>query len=242
MNKVSVDLDAPSPYIEPETALYRARRRMTYRFAMDFISRHVKREDRFDLLEIGTGSGYFLKFVKSEFPHANLHGIEYDPRLLETTRTRAPFADCVQGNAEAFDYAGRTFDVIVSFQVIEHLFAPEALLANVRRHLRPGGIFIVTTPNLHGLGARTMGRAWQGFRDDHVSLKGFDQWKAFITAQGFKPEYCGSTFFSGIPVLNRLPLGLFNWTLLALFGSLRWKHGEAFVGVFQTDPAHPGAT
>ena len=46
----------------------------------------------------------------------------------------------------------------------------------------------------------------------------------------------GSTFFSGVPWLNRLPLGLVNWSLLATLGALRWESGEAFVGAFVADP------
>jgi SAM-dependent methyltransferase len=234
MGKVSVNLESPSPYIEPESILYKIKRKLTYRFAINAIGRYQAKSNTFRLLEIGTGSGYFLAFIHAEFPAAVLHGIEYDPRLLHVTQSRAPYAHCINGNAESFDFGDEQFDVIVSFQVIEHLYSPAMMLASVRKHLKPNGIFIVTTPNLDGLGARMMGERWHGFREDHVSLKGYNQWKSLIEDSGFIVDYCGSTFFSGIPLLNSLPLGIFNWTLLTLFGAARWKHGESFVGVFQS--------
>ena len=91
----------------------------------------------------------------------------------------------------------------------------------------------MTTPNLSGLGAHWMKEKWHGYRDDHVSLKGKDEWDLLIVSHGFEPLYTGSTFFSGFPVLNKLPMGILNWMLLVVFGSLRWSVGESYVGVFK---------
>jgi 2-polyprenyl-3-methyl-5-hydroxy-6-metoxy-1,4-benzoquinol methylase len=41
------------------------------------------------------------------------------------------------------------FDVVISTEVIEHVYSPRALVANTFGLLRPGGEFIVTTP-YHG--------------------------------------------------------------------------------------------
>jgi len=74
-----------------------------------------------------------------------------------------------------FDFDSKNFDVIVLFQVIEHLFEPDTMLQPVLNHLKPNGIFIFTTPNSDGLGARAMGEKWHGHRDDHVSFKGINE-------------------------------------------------------------------
>jgi SAM-dependent methyltransferase len=232
MSKVSVDLAAPSPYIEPDGRLHRMKRRLSYAFAFRLIGRHFRSSSPRSVLEIGTGSGYFLDFFSQRYPGAVVTGIEYDERLLAITRARAPRARCLQGNAEAFDLLPEKFDLVVSFQVIEHLYEPEQMLAQVRRHLAPEGLFIITTPNLGGFGAQVMGRHWHGHRDDHVSLKSARDWVALVESHGFKSVYAGSTFFSGIPWLNRMPLGLINWALLTLFGAWPWRRGESFVGAF----------
>lgn len=232
MSKVSVDLTAPSPYIEKDGRLHRMKRRLGYAFAFRLIRRHFEAGSPRSALEVGTGSGYFLAFFSQLYPQAAVTGIEYDERLLAVTRARAPRARCLQGNAEAVNLLPETFDLVVSFQVIEHLYEPERMLAQVRRHLAPGGLFIMTTPNLAGVGARLMGRRWHGQRSDHVSLKNAREWVALVESHGFKTAYAGSTFFSGIPWLNRMPLGLINWALLLLFGAWRWQHGESFVGAF----------
>lgn len=232
MSKVSVDLNEPSPYIEVDTWFHRFKRRLSYAHAFNLIKKFKPDLNHGVILEIGTGSGYFLAFCNEFLPDAELFGIEYDERLLDTTKKRAPFAHCSQGNAETFNLSSKVFDVVVSFQVIEHLYQPDEMLRRVRDHLKLDGLFIVTTPNLSGLGARLMGEKWHGYRDDHVSLKGVDEWVRLIESHGFKTMYAGSTFFTGIPIMNRLPLGIINWGLLYLFGSWRWRKGESFVGAF----------
>lgn len=235
MKKVSVDLNSPSPYIEKSSFLYNFKRKLSYAFAINAVKRAQLKEGVFSLLEIGTGSGYFLSFIHAEFPHAKLFGIEYDPRLLEETKKKVPFANCLNGNAELFDFGDQKFEIIVSFQVIEHLYNPVAMLECVKKHLAPNGLFIFTTPNLDGLGAQVMGGKWHGYRDDHVNLKGFTDWQILLESNGYSRVYCGSTFFSGIPILNRFPLGLLNWALLVVFGAARWERGESFVGIFKAE-------
>ena len=226
--------EIPSPYIENRSALYRLKRKLTYCFAFRLLNKYLSQHQDLEVLEIGTGSGFFLEFAKKRFPNSRFCGVEYDERLLVEAASRAPYASLIQGNAENFCLEKGRYDLVVSFQVIEHLYNPSAMLENVRVHLKPGGVFLVTTPNLTGLGARLMKDHWHGYRDDHVSLKGMQEWERLIVAHNFTPLYSGSTFFSGIPLLNRFPFGIVNWLLLVSLGSLRWSVGEAYVGVFKS--------
>jgi len=232
MSKVSVNLDEPSPYLESDSYFHRLKRKLTYRFALNAIQKQFSKNSSFSVLELGTGSGFFLLAAHESFPRAQLSGIEFDDRLLQATQKKVPFAKTWQGNVESFEIPGERFDVIVSFQVIEHLYKPESMIDQVQQHLKPGGILIFTTPNLAGVGAKVMGSKWHGYRDDHVSMKDASQWVDLLKSHGFLPVSVGSTFFSGIPWLNRLPLGVFNWTLLLMFGYAPWMRGESFVGIF----------
>lgn len=232
--KVSVNTEIPSPYIENNRGIYRLKRKLTYASAFRLLKKYLGRTQDLEILEIGTGSGFFLDFAREVFPRSRFSGVEYDERLLAETTSRAPHAKLIQGNAENFELGKGLFDLVVSFQVIEHLYNPGAMLDKVRAHLKPGGLFLVTTPNLSGLGARWMKEKWHGYRDDHVSLMGKEDWDRLIVSHGFEPLYTGSTFFSGLPVLNKFPLGIVNWLLLVAFGSLRWSVGESYVGVFKS--------
>jgi SAM-dependent methyltransferase len=95
-----------------------------------------------DVLEIGTGGGYGVEILApaarslitvDKRPPA---GIELPP-AVEFRRMRVP----------PLDFPSATFDCVVSFQVIEHIRDDFAFLDEVVRVLRPGGRFIVTTPN-----------------------------------------------------------------------------------------------
>ena len=95
------------------------------------------------VLEIGTGTGYGVDIIApnaSEFVTLDKYRSERvdslpaNVRFVEATVPPLPFED------EMFDY-------VVSFQVIEHIKHDKRLVREVMRVLRPGGKFIVSTPN-----------------------------------------------------------------------------------------------
>jgi SAM-dependent methyltransferase len=234
MENVTINYKKQSFYEEPNSKAYCIKRKISLRPILKLIRRYIK-SPSIKLLEIGTGSGYLLSFLEVEYPEACLIGIEYDERLVAIAKNRVKKAKIICQNAELFAIDNEQFDIIVSCQVIEHLFNPERMLISVKKHLKPKGIFILTTPNKTGIGARIMKKKWHGYRSDHVSLKGFEAWEEVIQESGFHSIYCGSTFFSGIPILNTIPFGIINWLLLYFVGFIKWNHGESFVGVFEND-------
>ncbi|VVE85893.1 glycosyltransferase [Pandoraea sputorum] len=52
-----------------------------------------------------------------------------------------------EGSATALPFADASFDVVVSFETIEHLAEQEEMLAEIRRVLRPQGIVVISSPN-----------------------------------------------------------------------------------------------
>jgi len=45
--------------------------------------------------------------------------------------------------------------------------------------------------------------------------------------------YIVDQLFSGISILNHFPFGIIKSSLLTIFEAIRWKHGEAFVGIYK---------
>ena len=186
------------------------------------------------ILEIGSGPGVLLQHFEEWHPNANIYGIEYDHRLIEESKQRIKRAVVLQDNAEELKtVAGQKFDVIISLHVIEHLYHPDQMLDQVYDLLNEGGIFIVATPNLNSWGVKLMKDKWQGYIEDHVALKTFNEWSTLMRQKKFKPLMEHSTFFSGIPAFNNFPLNLVNITLLLTIGSVPWKCGEAYVAVWK---------
>ena len=61
--------------------------------------------------------------------------------------TQLPNVEFRQATVPPLPFANDSFDFVISFQVIEHIKRDLELVREVKRVLRPGGKFIVTTPN-----------------------------------------------------------------------------------------------
>lgn len=229
---VSVDLTTETPYSEPDSRFYWFKRKLMYSNILKIIHKQVGKRESANILEVGTGSGFLISFLENKYPQFSLQGLEYDPRLVKLTNSKLRRSTVVEGNAEDFHNLG-SFDLVVSSQVIEHLYNPGNFVLSVKSVLRENGVLIFTTPNLDCLAKRLLGYKWHGYRHDHISLKSRNEWDKLMTNSGFEIVYSGTTFFSGLPILNRFPFGIVNWILLYLLGSLRWNLGESYVGVFK---------
>jgi SAM-dependent methyltransferase len=113
--------------------------------------------DKGKLLEIGCAYGLFLKEAEQCFEVA---GIELAEEAAEHAR-RSQLNVC-SGVADEENVARLgPADVIVLFDVIEHLTDPRATLALCERYLRPGGIIVITTGDFDSFLARLAGTHWR---------------------------------------------------------------------------------
>jgi SAM-dependent methyltransferase len=98
-----------------------------------------------DVLEAGCGEGYGADLIAGA---ARLViGLDYDGQAVNHARARYPKVDVRQGNLARLPLPGASVDVVVNFQVIEHLWDQPQFIAECARVLRPGGLLMVSTPN-----------------------------------------------------------------------------------------------
>lgn len=99
------------------------------------------------LLDVGCGTGTFLSEARSR--GYVVSGIDFDRLNIELARSRFRLTDVQAGTVEEFasTNAGRRFDVITFFEVLEHLAEPRTFLAIVRSLLKPGGYVAISVPN-----------------------------------------------------------------------------------------------
>ena len=102
------------------------------------------------VLDVGCGSGAWLKRLR-DGGFTNLCGTDLDTEQFALAGVQVHANDL---NAERWSLDERRFRLITAIEVIEHLQNIGNFLANVRRHLEPGGHFLLTTPNVHSLHAR----------------------------------------------------------------------------------------
>jgi SAM-dependent methyltransferase len=95
------------------------------------------------VLEIGTGSGYGARVLS---PVAE-HFITVDKRDPALDFTQFENAEFRRMKVPPLGFPANMFDWVVAFQVIEHVRDDFAFLEEVKRVLKHGGRFLVTTPN-----------------------------------------------------------------------------------------------
>jgi len=98
-----------------------------------------------NVLEIGTGSGYGVEVLApkaDQLTTIDKFTNDIDFSIYDNVTFR-------QMNVPPFKgIDDNQFDYVVSFQVIEHIEDDHAFVAEIHRVLKPGGQFIVTTPNI----------------------------------------------------------------------------------------------
>jgi 2-polyprenyl-3-methyl-5-hydroxy-6-metoxy-1,4-benzoquinol methylase len=114
--------------------------------------------DKGRLLEIGPAYGLFSYLAKTA--GFDVTAIEMDARCCEYLRDVIGI-NVVEGS-DTIDLLRQCeqFDVIVLWQVIEHLPDPWSVISAAIEHLAPGGFLIVDTPNPDAIQFRVLGSRW----------------------------------------------------------------------------------
>jgi len=98
-----------------------------------------------DVLEAGCGEGYGADLIADVA--RRVIGLDYDEATVAHVRARYPRVAIRHGNLAELPLPDASVDVVVNFQVIEHLWDQAQFVSECFRVLRPGGVFLVSTPN-----------------------------------------------------------------------------------------------
>lgn len=90
------------------------------------------------ILDIGCGDGQLSARIAAA--GASVIGLDASPQMAAAARSRG--IEAHEGSAESMPFAGRSFDAVFSNAALHWVRDHEALLAEVRRVLKPGGRFV----------------------------------------------------------------------------------------------------
>jgi len=161
------------------------------------------------VLDVGCGNGRFLSLLRDfGCPEWELVGIDLDATAVAECRSRGFQAQV--GRVEELGEAGPGFDAVIMLQLIEHVEDPAAICRRVHALLRPGGCFVVETPNLAGIDYRLFRRSWWGHYHfpRHWNLFSTASLRRMLEDAGFRverSEYLIST--------SAWTISLHNWLL-----------------------------
>jgi ubiquinone/menaquinone biosynthesis C-methylase UbiE len=120
----------------------------------DLWSEHVARyafarrfADGRRVLDAGSGTGYGAAELSQSA--ASVVGLEIDRDAVEYSRSNYPLPNLSfeAGSCTAMPFEAKSFDLIVAFEVIEHLAEYHKFVDECARVLSPQGLFIVSSPN-----------------------------------------------------------------------------------------------
>ena len=178
-----------------------------------------------DALEIGTGTGALLHTLLQR--GCRIQGVEMNDELVAQGERWFGALPVQKVSGVLLPFPDASFDVVVSFDVFEHIPDSDAHLREVRRVLRPGGSYLMQTPNkwTNVVFETIRWKSFTRFRADHCSLHSLAELRSRFARDGFDVtahdvpvvndffrakirRYVGPVGLAALSVLNpdRLPL------------------------------------
>jgi ubiquinone/menaquinone biosynthesis methyltransferase len=117
------------------------------------------------VLDLCAGTMDLTAMLAAARPHDRLVAVDFSPAMLQAGRHKAAGAEVVVADATALPFADGTFSAVVCGFGMRNLADPERGVREVRRVLRPGGVFVtlelfrptrLVTRAFHGVYARVV--------------------------------------------------------------------------------------
>lgn len=196
-----------------------ARRKKIFRPRAEYISGLIGNVSDQKIGDIGAGFGLFLEELRKLLPHNKYLAIEPSPEMADLCRKNNLDTVC-SSLEETIDFEN-VFDLLTSFELLEHLHNPEMFLKKVFSFLKPGGYLFATTLNGKGFDILLL---WEGSKSiapphhlnffNPVSIKLLLQKIGFVNIEVTTPGLLDWDIVEGMIVRDGISLGRF-WDVLA---------------------------
>lgn len=120
------------------------------------------------ILEVGAGHGTFCQEMMSRKVFKEVVAIE--PVISQAKTCESKGIKTINSTIEKIKFNRKNlFDVVVNFEVMEHLFSPRKFISNCNKFLKKGGLFIFTVPNGKGFDINTLGKLSDSIDHEHLN-------------------------------------------------------------------------
>jgi SAM-dependent methyltransferase len=129
------------------------------------------------LIDVGAGYGIFADEWRKHDPSARIVAIEPSSSLAVECRNKGfETVEAIAEEAEGYDQFA---DLVVCFEVLEHVFDPVSFVKSMKRLARPGGLVFLSTLSIDGFDLQTLwDSSSQIFPPHHInflSVEGFER-------------------------------------------------------------------
>lgn len=100
------------------------------------------------VLDVGCLGGQITQVIRDA--HNEVVGLEANPKAAEIARGRG-IEVTVANVEEGIPFPASSFDAVSAAEIVEHLYDTKSFFEEAARVLKPGGIFVFTTPNLNSI-------------------------------------------------------------------------------------------
>jgi ubiquinone/menaquinone biosynthesis C-methylase UbiE len=139
-------------------------------------------------LDVGCGTGWAVRYAAGLVgPDGETCGVDLSPGMIERARERSRGLDNVrfeQADAAALPFEDDRFDAVLCTNSFHHYPAPAAVLAEIKRVLRPGGALCVLDPTADGPIVRALDRRMKRREPEHVTFYSSRDFRALFEAAG----------------------------------------------------------
>lgn len=121
------------------------------------------------LLEVGPGYGTFCRLLKDRIPFLKIEAVEPSSSLAKICKDSG--INVTQDSVEEFSLKSKNkFDVIVCFEVIEHISNPLKTLQSFHKLLNKNGIILFSCPNGLGFDIKILQEKSETIDHEHLNL------------------------------------------------------------------------
>lgn len=153
------------------------------------------------ILDIGCGLGYFLEVAKNR--GWDVYGTEFSESAVKICESKG--INIFKGQTQNSRFPDEYFDVVTSFEVLEHLNEFTLELKETHRILSVNGLFYCTTPNFNAFARHILKDNYNVIcYPEHLSYFTSSTLKKLLYRHNFKCEVIKTTGFSVTAILNAI--------------------------------------
>ncbi|OQA91846.1 MAG: putative S-adenosylmethionine-dependent methyltransferase [Elusimicrobia bacterium ADurb.Bin231] len=169
---------------------------------------YLKPKPNTKLLDVGCGTGYFLK-AASEIK-IETYGVDISSNAVEISRKNSPSSNITEVNDEILPFPDASFDYVCCLGALEHFIDMDKGVSEFIRVARPSAKFMIIVPNVNYIYWKITGKSGTEQQEINERLYSLKEWKSYFESHGFKTLNVYQDTWEFKNVLQRKSKGIFD--------------------------------